>query len=206
MAQITARKIELWPLSRLNPYANNSRTHSADQVQQIAASIATYGFNNPILVDTEDGIIAGHGRLSAAQSLQLEHVPVIVLDHLTDAQRRAYILADNRLAELAQWDDDLLVGELEALGDDGIDISSLGWSPDELDQLQEDLEEMLEMDDPKTWAMRTARRRPPSISSSRSTTTRSCRDACSSCASGGSSRAMRRCSPTSCEARADGAP
>ena len=149
MAQITARKIELWPLSRLKPYANNARTHSADQVQQIAASIATYGFNNPILVDTEDGIIAGHGRLSAAQSLQLEHVPVIVLDHLTDAQRRAYILADNRLAELAQWDDDLLVGELEALGDDGIDISSLGWSPDELDQLQEDLEEMLEMDDPE---------------------------------------------------------
>ena len=149
MAQITARKIELWPLSRLKPYANNARTHSADQVQQIAASIATYGFNNPILVDTEDGIIAGHGRLSAAQSLQLEHVPVIVLDHLTDAQRRAYILADNRLAELAQWDDDLLVGELEALGDDGIDISSLGWSPEELDQLQEDLEEMLEIDDPE---------------------------------------------------------
>jgi len=149
MAQITARKIELWPLSRLKPYANNARTHSADQVQQIAASIATYGFNNPILVDTEDGIIAGHGRLSAAQSLQLEHVPVIVLDHLTDAQRRAYILADNRLAELAQWDDDLLVDELEALGDDGIDISSLGWSPEELDQLQEDLEEMLELDDPE---------------------------------------------------------
>lgn len=149
MAQITARKIELWPLSRLKPYANNARTHSADQVQQIAASIAAYGFNNPILVDTEDGIIAGHGRLSAAQSLQLEHVPVIVLDHLTDAQRRAYILADNRLAELAQWDDNLLVDELEALGDDGIDISSLGWSPEELDQLQEDLEEMLELDDPE---------------------------------------------------------
>ena len=162
MAQITARKIELWPLSRLKPYANNACTHSADQVQQIAASIATYGFNNPILVDTEDVIIAGHGRLFAAQSLQLEHVPVIVLDHLTDAQRRAYILADNRLAELAQWDDDLLVGELEALGDDVIDISSLAGRPTSWISCRKTSRRCSRWTTQKTWAMRTARRRPPS--------------------------------------------
>ena len=93
-----AQRIEHWPLEKLIPYARNPRTHSDAQVAQIAASISAFGFNNPCLVDTKAGIIAGHGRLPAARKLQLAEVPVIVLDHLTEAQKRAYILADNQLA------------------------------------------------------------------------------------------------------------
>jgi ParB-like chromosome segregation protein Spo0J len=95
-----ARAIEMWPLERLVPYERNPRTHSPEQVTRIAASIEQFGFNNPLLVDSQDGIIAGHGRLLAARQLGLGEVPVIVLDHLTDAQRRAYVIADNKLAEL----------------------------------------------------------------------------------------------------------
>src|SRR6266581_4808307 len=93
-----AQRIEHWPLDKLIPFARNPRTHSDAQVAQIAASIAEFGFNNPILVDTKNGIIAGHGRLLAARKLQLTEVPVIVLDHLTETQKRAYIIADNQLA------------------------------------------------------------------------------------------------------------
>jgi len=107
-----AQRIEHWPLEKLIPYARNPRTHSDAQVAQIAASIAEFGFNNPILVDTKAGIIAGHGRLVAARKLQLAEVPVIVLDHLTEAQKRAYILADNQLALNAGWDDTLLAADL----------------------------------------------------------------------------------------------
>src|SRR6478609_3766422 len=110
-----ARHIEHWPLEKLIPYARNPRTHSDAQVAQIAASISAFGFNNPILVDTKAGIIAGHGRLLAARKLQLAEVPVIVLDHLTEAQKRAYILADNQVALNAGWDGELLRIELAAL-------------------------------------------------------------------------------------------
>src|SRR5271155_4886822 len=110
-----AQRIEQWPLETLIPYAQNPRTHSDAQVAQIAASIAEFGFNNPILVDTKAGIIAGHGRLLAARKLGLTEVPVIVLDHLSEAQKRAYIIADNKLAENAGWDDELLRSELTAL-------------------------------------------------------------------------------------------
>src|ERR1700689_1673780 len=117
-----AQRIELWPVEKLIPYARNPRTHSDAQVAQIAASIAEFGFNNPILVDTMAGIIAGHGRLLAARKLQLEQGTVIVLDHLTDAQKRAYILADNQLALNAGWDDALLRAELAALQDEDFNI------------------------------------------------------------------------------------
>lgn len=127
-----AQRIDLWPLERLKPYEKNARTHSTEQVAKIAASIAEFGFTNPVLVDSQDGIIAGHGRLAAATELGLPEVPVIVLDHLTDAQRRAYILADNRLAELAGWDASLLTEELSRLQDDGFDLELIGWSDDEL--------------------------------------------------------------------------
>src|ERR1700694_5486416 len=110
-----AQHIEHWTLEKLIPYARNPRTHSDAQVAQIAASIAAFGFNNPILVDTKDGIIAGHGRLLAARKLRLTEVPVIVLDHLTEAQKRAYIIADNQLALNAGWDETLLAAELAAL-------------------------------------------------------------------------------------------
>jgi len=92
-----ARRIEIWPTDRLVPYARNARTHSAEQIAQIAASILEFGFTNPILVDSMDGIIAGHGRLRLL-AIGLAEVPVVVLDHLSETQRRAYILADNKLA------------------------------------------------------------------------------------------------------------
>ncbi len=130
-----ARHIELWPLERLIPYARNPRTHSDAQVAQIAASIAEFGFNNPILVDTKAGIIAGHGRLLAARKLQLQEVPVIVLDHLTDAQKRAYILADNQLALNAGWDDDLLRAELAALQEEDVNVRLIGFDDEELARL-----------------------------------------------------------------------
>src|ERR1700737_4789208 len=111
----TSLRIELWSINKLVPYAKNPRTHSEAQVEQIAASIAAFGFNNPILVDTKAGIIAGHGRLLAARTLKLAEVPVIVLDHLTEAQKRAYVIADNQLALNAGWDETLLTAELAAL-------------------------------------------------------------------------------------------
>src|ERR1700746_1663267 len=100
-----AQCIEHWPIERLIPYARNPRIHSDAQVAQIAASIAEFGFLNPILVDTKAGILAGHGRLLAARKLGLTEVPVVVLDHLTEAQKRAYIIADNQLALNAGWDE-----------------------------------------------------------------------------------------------------
>jgi ParB family chromosome partitioning protein len=130
-----AQRIEHWPLDRLVPYDRNARTHSAEQVAQIAASIQEFGFTNPILVDGKDGIIAGHGRLQAARELAMATVPVVVLDHLTPAQKRAYVLADNKLALNAGWDLDLLTSELDDLRSDDFDLSLLGWSADELSGL-----------------------------------------------------------------------
>ncbi|MGY9049867.1 MAG: ParB/Srx family N-terminal domain-containing protein, partial [Rhodobacterales bacterium] len=115
-------QIDMMPTARLVPYIRNARTHSADQVAQIAASMAEFGFTNPILIGEDDVIIAGHGRLMAAQSLGLTDVPVIVLDHLSEAQRRALILADNRIAENAGWDNAMLGSELAALRDENFDL------------------------------------------------------------------------------------
>jgi len=137
-----AQRIELWPLSRLKPYERNARTHSAEQVAQIAASIVEFGFTNPLLVDSSDGIIAGHGRLQAAQELGLSTVPVVVLDHLSDRQRRAYILADNQLALNAGWDLELLRTELQDLVADDFDLSVIGFSDEELSDLLPEIEEL----------------------------------------------------------------
>lgn len=136
-----AKRIELWPVDRLRPYERNARTHSPEQVAKISASMATFGFTNPILVDSADGIIAGHGRLMAAKELGLAEVPVIVLDQLTDAQRRAYILADNRLALDAGWDDEMLRAELADLRDEEFDLSLTGFTDAEIDDLLADPEE-----------------------------------------------------------------
>src|SRR5438552_8969913 len=130
-----AQRIERWPLEKLIPFARNPRTHSDAQVAQIAASIAEFGFNNPILVDTQAGIIAGHGRLLAARKLQLTEVPVIILDHLTDAQKRAYIIADNQLALNAGWDEEILRVELAALQEEDFDVSLIGFEEEELARL-----------------------------------------------------------------------
>ena len=108
-------KITTRDINSLKPYTNNARSHSDKQISQIATSIKTFGFNNPILLDDQDGIIAGHGRLLATKLLGLSKIPTIQLSHLTDAQKRAYILADNRLAEKAGWDDDILALELGEL-------------------------------------------------------------------------------------------
>lgn len=124
----THYQIEHLPVDALIPYANNARKHSAEQVGQIAGSIKEFGFNNPVLVDRESGIIAGHGRVMAAKKLGMQEVPCIRLSHLTDTQRRAYILADNRLAEIGGgWDEELLKAELTGLLGEGVDISGLGW-------------------------------------------------------------------------------
>ncbi len=137
-----AQRIELWPLDRLKPYERNARTHSAEQVAQIAASIVEFGFTNPILVDSGDGIIAGHGRLQAARELGLSTVPVVVLDHLSDRQRRAYVLADNQLALNAGWDLELLRTELQDLVADDFDLSVIGFSDEELEDLLPEVEEL----------------------------------------------------------------
>ena len=119
-------------IADLIPYANNSRTHSDSQVAQIAASIKEFGFNNPILLDGEKGIIAGHGRLLAARKLNLDKVPTIELEHLTDAQRKAYIIADNKLALNAGWDMELLSLEMNGLDQEDFDLSLLGFDDEEL--------------------------------------------------------------------------
>jgi len=130
-----AKRIETWLIDKLIPFARNPRTHSDAQIAQIAASIQEFGFNNPILVDTKAGIIAGHGRLLAARKLGLTEVPVIVLDHLSEAQKRAYIIADNKLAENAGWDDELLRSELAALQEEDFDVCLLGFEDDDLARL-----------------------------------------------------------------------
>jgi len=130
-----ADRIEHWPLDKLLPYVRNARQHSEDQIAQIAASIAEFGFVNPILTGADGVLVAGHGRLAAAHKLGLATVPVVVLDHLTPTQRRALVLADNRLAELSTWDNDLLRIELEALQDDGFDLDLTGFDADALADL-----------------------------------------------------------------------
>jgi DNA modification methylase len=135
LSRVAVKHIEQWSLDRLIPYDKNPRTHSDAQVAQIAASIAAFGFLNPILVDTNAGVIAGHGRLLAARKLKLSEVPVIVLDHLSEAQKRAYLLADNQIALAAGWDDELLRLELTALQDEGFDVNLTGFEDVELAQL-----------------------------------------------------------------------
>ena len=121
----------------LIPYANNPRTHSDQQVSQVASSIKEFGFNNPILIDEHNGIIAGHGRLAAAQKLDLKLVPTITLAGLSEAQRKAYVIADNKLTENGGWDYDLLAVEIERLKELDVDIDLTGFDPTELDAILE---------------------------------------------------------------------
>ena len=129
--------IEQWPTAKLLPYARNSRTHSPEQIAQVAASIVEFGFTNPCLIGRDGILVSGHCRLSAAQKLGLESVPVIVLDHLTPTQRRALVISDNRTAELAGWDNEMLRVELDALRDDEFDLSLTGFDADALADLYE---------------------------------------------------------------------
>lgn len=128
-------KIELQKTAILLPYACNSRTHSDAQIQQIASSIKEFGFTNPILIDENNQIIAGHGRLSAAHLLKIKEVPCIRLAHLTEAQKKAYVIADNKLALNAGWDDAMLALELKDLESENFDLSLTGFNEDELAKL-----------------------------------------------------------------------
>jgi DNA modification methylase len=128
-------QIEQVSIEKLIPYVNNSRTHSEEQVAQIAASIREFGFNNPVLIDKDDTIIAGHGRIQAARKLGLAEVPCVRLEHLTETQRKAYIIADNRLALNAGWNEELLTIELNDLLADGFALDILGFDSDELKSL-----------------------------------------------------------------------
>jgi DNA modification methylase len=130
-----ADRIELWPTARLRPYERNPRTHSDAQVDQIAASMVEFGWTNPMLIDEGAGILAGHGRLLAARKLGLAEVPVIRFEHLSDAQKRAYILADNQIALQAGWDDALLAEELAWLRDERFDLDLIGFDATELERL-----------------------------------------------------------------------
>ena len=119
--------IEYLPTDSLIPYARNSRTHSDAQVSQVAGSIREFGFTNPVLIDAQDGIIAGHGRVLAALKLKLDTVPCIRLSHLTETQRKAYVIADNKLALNSDWDAELLTLELEELHGEEFDMALIGF-------------------------------------------------------------------------------
>jgi DNA modification methylase len=139
-------KIEQIPTDKLIPYARNAKKHDAAQVSKLAGSIREFGFNNPVLIDKDNGIIAGHGRVMAAQKLELKEVPCIRLGHLTDTQRKAYILADNRLAEVGGgWDEEILKLELSDLGDLDFDLDSIGFGSEDLADL--DMEDEPETSD-----------------------------------------------------------
>lgn len=140
-------KIEYKPIADLIPYARNSRTHSDSQVAQIAASIREFGWTNPVLLDGENGIIAGHGRVLAAQKLGETQVPTIELSHMDDNQKRAYIIADNKLALNAGWDDAMLALEIGDLKDAGFDLGLTGFSPDEIAALNPEVIEGLTDED-----------------------------------------------------------
>ena len=127
--------VQFWPIEKLIPYIRNARTHTDEQVAQVAASIAEFGWTNPILVGGDGVIIAGHARLAAARKLNMTEVPVIVLDHLTETQRRALVLADNRLAMSAGWDEEMLRVELESLKEDAFDLDLVGFTDEEIEEI-----------------------------------------------------------------------
>lgn len=151
---MTKLKITYKPVADLIPYARNSRTHSDAQVAQIAASIREFGWTNPVLLDGDNGIIAGHGRVMAAQKLGETQVPTIELSHMSATQKRAYIIADNKLALNAGWDEQMLELEIQDLRDVGYELDLLGFDPSELknadidysvlddDEIDDELDEM----------------------------------------------------------------
>lgn len=130
-----SKNIELVSVNVLIPYVNNARTHDDAQIAQIAGSIKEFGFNNPVLIADDNSIIAGHGRVMAARKLGMDSVPCVRLSHLSDSQRKAYILADNRIALNSDWDSNLLALELKELDADGMDLSMLGFDADEINAI-----------------------------------------------------------------------
>jgi hypothetical protein len=139
--EIVEKTTKVLPIDKLIPYANNARSHSKEQITQIAASIKEFGFNNPILLDGNNGIIAGHGRLLAAQQLGLETVPVLELSHLSETQKKAYILADNQIALNANWDLDILRFEMEDLQATDLNVDLIGFDDEFLTLINLDIEQ-----------------------------------------------------------------
>ena len=133
-------EIKELPIESLTPYTKNARTHSPDQIAQVVASIKEFGWTNPVLIDGDRGIIAGHGRVLAAESMGMEKIPTIELSYLSEAQKRAYILADNQLALNAGWDQELLQYELNQIDEMGFDLKTIGFNGEELDELLGDKE------------------------------------------------------------------
>ena len=139
MTIFSAESIVQRQRTSLKPYENNPRTHSEAQVDRLVRSLKEFGFTNPVLIDENLNVVAGHGRLLAAEILNLEKVPTISLEHLTEDQRKAYVIADNQLALASGWDDDLLQAELVSLADAGFDLTVLGWG-DELPTFGEEID------------------------------------------------------------------
>ena len=134
------KRYENVKIADLTPYENNARTHSDEQIDKIARSIKEFGFINPVIVDTQKGIIAGHGRVLGAKQLGMNEVPCIFVENLTNAQKRAYIIADNKLALDAGWDDEILRNEIFSLDKYGYDISFTGFDLNDFDVEQDDIE------------------------------------------------------------------
>lgn len=132
---ITTKEMKLVDIEKLVPYVNNARTHSADQINKLRSSIREFGFINPVIIDKDYGVIAGHGRIMAAKEEGIKEVPCVFADHLNEAQKKAYILADNRMALDAGWDEELLRVEIESLEDYGFNVELTGFSPDELSNI-----------------------------------------------------------------------
>ena len=149
MSLAAVKEIQQVPTSELTPYANNPRTHTDAQLDRLVQSLKEFGFVNPILVGDDMQVVAGHGRLLAAQAMDMPTVPVIKLSHLNDVQRRAYVIADNQLALNSGWDDDLLQKELQGLAEYDFDLTLLGWGYDLPDFAEDpDYSALADLDDP----------------------------------------------------------
>ena len=147
------QSIVLREKSTLKLHENNPRTHSEAQIDRLVSSLKEFGFTNPVLVDKNLNVIAGHGRLLAAEIIGLEKIPTITLEHLTEDQRKAYVIADNQLALASGWDDDLLQSELAALADAGFDLTVLGWGDDLPDFAEDpDYSALDDLEDDNDWA------------------------------------------------------
>ncbi len=131
----TTTQMQLVPLSKLVPYVNNARTHSPEQITKLRSSLREFGFINPVIIDSDYGIIAGHGRVLAAKEEGIEEVPCVLVDYLTEAQKKAYILADNRFVQDAGWDEELLRIEIESLQGADFDVSLTGFEDEEIADL-----------------------------------------------------------------------
>ncbi len=134
----TTTEMKLVPIDRLVPYINNARTHSPEQINKLRSSLWEFGFINPVIIDRDYGVIAGHGRILAAKEEGITEVPCVFADYLTEAQKKAYIIADNRMAMDAGWDEELLRVEIEALQAEAFDVSLTGFDPAEIDDLFKD--------------------------------------------------------------------